>query len=143
MTQYYTTLWLAKGKENKTERKQVRISADWRQSIKLFTSMSEKLNSGLPFHVKETVTLFVSLRGRKCRFWTFLQFSGWRANPIIHSYQLSFRFVHKEICHHMEVPILQRGAGLDCYQKRPKTTPACGLREICSRGERVEIQRLA
>ena len=48
MTQYYTTLWLAKGTENKTERKQVRISADWRQSIKLFTSMSEELNSGLP-----------------------------------------------------------------------------------------------
>ena len=84
MTQYYTTLWLAKGTENKTERKQVRISADWRQSIKLFTSMSEELNSGLPFHVEVTVTLFVSLRGRKCRFWSFLQFSGWRANPIIH-----------------------------------------------------------
>ena len=84
MTQYYTTLWLAKGTENKTERKQVRISADWRQSITLFTRMSEELNSGLASHVKVTGVLFVSLRGRKCRFWSFLQFSGWRANPIIH-----------------------------------------------------------
>ena len=84
MTQYYTTLWLAKRTENKTERKQVRISADWRQSIRLFTRMSEELNSGLASHVKVTGVLFVSLRGRKCRFWSFLQFSGWRANPIIH-----------------------------------------------------------
>ena len=41
----------------------------------------------------------------------------------------------------MEVPILRMGwvgsGGL------PKTTPACGLSEICNRGDSVEIQRPA